>query len=116
MKRYVVCAVDVEGFHCWPGAPDGLDYLRSRHRHIFQIRIEFEVSHWDREIEINQRQSDVKHFLLVRYAEYYRKREEGACEFGTMSCEQIAEELLEEFGAASCQVLEDGYGGAKVVR
>ncbi|MDE7245535.1 MAG: hypothetical protein K2O18_16400 [Oscillospiraceae bacterium] len=117
MKRYVICAIDVEGFHRWPGAPDNLDYLRDRHRHIFQIRMEFEVSHGDREIEINERQSQVKRFLLAKYAsaDFYQGAE-GACEFGAMSCEQIAEELLDKFGAASCKVLEDGYGGAKIVR
>lgn len=117
MKQYVICAVDVEGFHRWPDAPMEVSYLRDRHRHIFQIRIEFEVSHGDREIEINLQQSQVKRYLLGRYspADFYRGME-GACDFGAMSCEQIAEELLENFGAASCQVLEDGYGGARIVR
>lgn len=117
MKRYVICAIDVEGFHRWPDAPSNLEYLRSRHRHIFQIRMEFEVSHGDREIEINLRQSEVKRFLLAKYAAAdLNDGVEGACEFGAMSCEQIAEKLLDRFGAASCQVLEDGYGGAKIVR
>lgn len=117
MKQYVICAVDVEGFHRWPDAPSNLDYLRNRHRHIFQIRIEFEVFHRDREIEINLRQNKVKRYLLDKYAtaDFYQGAE-GACEFGAMSCEQIAEELLDAFDAASCQVLEDGYGGARIVR
>lgn len=111
MKRYVICAIDVEGFHRWPDAPDNLDYLRDRHRHIFQIRMEFEVSHGDREIEINERQQEIREWLTAKYTPDNR-----ACEFGNLSCEHIAEELLITFGAASCQVLEDGYGGAKIVR
>lgn len=116
MQRCVICAVDVEGFHHWPGAPDNLSYLRTRHRHVFQIRIEFEVSHGDREVEINQRQTEIKSYLLQKYIPADSCRQDRACEFGAMSCEQIAEELLEHFGAVSCQVLEDGYGGARIVR
>lgn len=112
MTQYVICAVEVEGFHCWPGAPENLDYLQNRHRHVFQIRMAFEVTHGDREIEINLQQSKIKRYLRAKYA----SDQEEACAFGAMSCEQIAAELLLKFGACSCQVLEDGYGGAKVVR
>lgn len=111
MKRYVICAVDVEGFHRWPEAPDSLNYLRNRHRHIFQIRMEIPVSNNDREIEIIQKQHQISSYLKDRYSTGY-----SPCEFGSASCEQIAQELLEFFHAASCTVLEDGYGGAKVVR
>lgn len=112
MRRYVLCAVAVEGFHCWPGAPaGGLEYLRSRHRHIFMIRLKLQVGGNDREIEINRRQNEVSRYLLARYG-----NEDGACDFGGMSCEHIAEELLERFAAAACTVLEDGFGGAELVR
>lgn len=112
MKRFVICTVSVEGFHCWPDAPDGeLAYLRDRHRHIFEIRMEFQVQDNDREIEINQRQREIREWLIAKYAP-----DNSVCEFGGLACEHIAEELLLTFDAASCQVLEDGYGGAKIVR
>ena len=112
MRRYVLCAMAVEGFHCWPGAPAGsLEYLRSRHRHIFKIRLKFQVEDNDREIEINQRQNEISRYLLAQYG-----NENRACDFGGMACEHIAEELLEQFGASSCTVLEDGFGGAEIVR
>ena len=98
MRRYVLCAVAVEGFHCWPGAPAGsLEYLRHRHRHIFEIRMKFQI--------------EITRYLLGRYG-----NGDGACEFGGLACEHIAEELLEHFGASACTVLEDGFGGAKIVR
>lgn len=112
MRRYVICAVAVEGFHCWPDAPEGsLEYLRHRHRHIFEIRMKFQVRGNDREIEINQRQNEITRYLLGRYGS-----ENGACEFGGLACEHIAQELLEHFGASACEVLEDGFGGAGIVR
>lgn len=112
MKKYVICALQIEGFHCWSHAPDGpLSYLRDRHRHVFEIRIRFQVQDSDREIEINQQQQELKQYLLANYAP-----DNSVCEFGDLSCEQIAEELLRVFGAASCEVLEDGYGGACIVR
>lgn len=112
MRRYVICAAAVEGFHCWPDAPEGsLEYLRHRHRHIFEIRMKFQVKDNDREIEINRRQNEITRYLLGRYG-----NGDGACEFGAMACEHIAQELLEHFGASSCMVLEDGFGGAEIVR
>ena len=112
MRRYVICAVAVEGFHCWPDAPaGGLEYLRHRHRHIFTVRAAFPVRGNDREIEINRRQNEITRYLLSRYGHRV-----GACEFGPLACEHIAQELLEHFGAAACTVLEDGLGGAGIVR
>lgn len=110
IKRIVICVLQVEGFHRWKDAPDDprFGYLKFPHRHIFHIRIEFKVHHGDREIEIINKQAEVEAWLYRHYG--------GPCQFDGMSCEDIAEVLLTRFDAASCEVLEDGYGGAKVVR
>ena len=77
MTQYVICALQMEGFHCWPEADGELAYLKNSHRHIFFITAEF------------------------------RRR----------SCEDIAAEILNQFeNSTSCTVLEDGFGGARVVR
>lgn len=103
--RQVITYNTVEGFHAWPDAPEACGYLRSRHRHIFVIRTWFNVSHNDREVEIN---------LTGQAIEKAIKDEFGSpCEFGSMSCESIGEFVLSSFpGASRCEVLEDGYGGA----
>lgn len=112
MKRYVICSLHVKGFHRWPTAPDGpMSYLRYRHRHVFDIQAAFAVADSDREIEIIERQNEMEQYLLSRYG-----AENRSCEFGSMSCEQIAEDILREFGAVWCVVREDGFGGAAVVR
>lgn len=37
MTQYVICALQMEGFHCWPEADGELAYLKNSHRHIFFI-------------------------------------------------------------------------------
>lgn len=96
----------IEGYHRWKDAPESVDFLRSRHRHIFHIRCWFEVSHEDRELEIIMTQWQIEDFLKGRYG--------AVCEFGEMSCEAIAREIMEYFGATEVEVLEDGFGGAHV--
>ena len=52
MTQYVICALQMEGFHCWPEADGELAYLKNSHRHIFFITAEFPVRNANREIEI----------------------------------------------------------------
>lgn len=96
----------IEGYHRWKDAPEAVDFLRQRHRHVFHIRCWFEVSHKDREIEIIMTQWRIEDFLKGRYG--------SVCEFGEMSCEAIATEIMEYFDAEKVEVLEDGFGGASI--
>lgn len=59
MTQYVICALQMEGFHCWPEADGELAYLKNSHRHIFFITAEFPVHNANREIEIISQQNDV---------------------------------------------------------
>lgn len=96
----------IEGYHRWKDAPEAVNFLRNWHRHIFHIRCWFEVSHEDREIEIIMKQWEIENFLKEKYG--------AVCEFGEMSCEAIAREIMNQFGAEEVEVLEDGFGGANV--
>lgn len=99
----------IEGFHRWDGAPDACAYLRERHRHLFQIRCRFKVAALDREIEINMVQNAIEEYLVSEFGR--------PCEFSSMSCEMIAENLFARFTECNyCQVLEDGFGGATLTR
>ena len=101
----------IEGFHCWEGAKGEVNYLASRHRHIFVIRCAFLVTHEDRQIEINTQQNEIEAYLTMAFG--------SPCEFKGMSCEMIAAELMSIFAKdniVECQVLEDGYGGATLTR
>ena len=92
MTQYVICALQMEGFHCWPEADGELAYLKNSHRHIFFITAEFPVHNANREIEIISQQNAIKRYLLSKYGD-----EDGACHFGRRSCEDIAAEILNQF-------------------
>ena len=99
----------IEGFHNWPGAPEQFAFLKSRHRHIFEIRCRFEVHNKEREKEVIFQQTKIADFLYREFG--------NPCEFNGMSCESIAELIMNSFcDCCSVTVLEDGYGGATFTR
>lgn len=69
MTQYVICALQMEGFHCWPEADGELAYLKNSHRHIFFITAEFPVRNANREIEIISQQNAIKRYLLSKYVQ-----------------------------------------------
>ena len=109
MKRKVLTYNAIEGFHRYHNAPEFCAYLSARHRHIFVIRCEFEVSHNEREIEINEQQHVIEKMLAKRFG--------TPCEFDDMSCETIAELIMKEYKSCTkAEVKEDDYGGASLSR
>lgn len=109
MKREVITYNEIQGFHCWPDARRNVAYLASQHRHIFVIRCRAEVSHNEREIEINTEQDRIEESLKEAFG--------TPCRFHDMSCESIAEWLLNSLPELNyVEVLEDGYGGAALTR
>lgn len=106
----VIVTLQVEGIHRWEDCPlPEVAYLRADHRHLFHIKVEKRVSHYDRDVEIISLKHDLSRYLLRLYGDC-----DGVCHFGKMSCEMIARELLESFNLRSCTVLEDGENGARV--
>lgn len=104
LRKLVVIRLQVEGIHCWPNCDvRGVEYLRNPHRHMFHIEAHKEVSHNDREIEI---------IMLKRIVSEYLESFDG--NFYAMSCEDIAEDLLNRFDFEFVQVLEDNENGAIV--
>lgn len=110
MNIYVKTYNEIKGLHCWKDAPQPVAFLRYPHLHVFHIITEFEVRDEDREIEILMKEKEIEDYLIKKY---YKN---GFCDFGGMSCEMIANEILRQFRANYCEVLEDGKGGAVVVR
>lgn len=100
----------IEGLHFWKEAPEHLDYLKNKHRHIFHIICEWEVTDENRQIEIIETQH-----MVEKYFDKYYNQKYSLCDFDNMSCEQICSELLEQYsneGLKKVTTLEDGYGGA----
>ena len=103
-KTFIVVQLEIQGFHNWPDAFRGLEYLRQRHRHIFKVTIKKEVKRLDREIEIITLRNTV--------VEFYG----NSAEFEDRSCERIADEMLKRWDFDYVQVLEDGENGAEVYK
>ncbi len=109
--RKIFITFQKEGIHQYPGAPDGVEFLRYPHRHIFHFRIEIAVGHNEREIE----------FILFkrRIEELYGN---GTLQLNHKSCETIAEELIEVIDSwypgreISVQVSEDLENGAVLIQ
>ena len=117
MKTEVYCTLRVEGSHYWGDCPfPEVMYLRSPHRHLFHIKAYKEVTHADRDIEFIMLKHSVRGYLQKKY--YTGIGDPNFSQhlhvFGSMSCEMIAEELINEFGLSRCEVNEDGENGAIV--
>lgn len=102
----VIATCRAVGFHAWGGAPDEFEYLRDVHRHEFVIECRVAVNDPNREVECNKLKQDVEAYLHDQFGD--------PCEFGGMSCEHIAQDLVLAFNLSACKVLEDGLNGAEV--
>lgn len=113
MQTKVITRLSIEGIHRWKACPiEEVSYLRNYHRHIFNIIATSAVRHDDRDIEFIEQSHRMKNYLKKKYFSTAHQ----CLFFGDMSCEMIAKELTEEFNLLSCEVNEDGEGGAIVER
>lgn len=111
MKTTVIVNLQVEGLHHWKECPfESVSFLKDKHRHIFHIEAEKEVFHDDRDIEFIM----LKRKIICYLHSSYTVKENEALDFGTMSCEMIAKELLTKFHLDKCKVMEDNENGAIV--
>lgn len=111
-QQFVKVRVQVPGQHHWPDAPSEVAFLRNLHRHVFTVEVELVVGHGDREVEFFMCQRALEAFLRARWAERL-----PMLHFGAMSCEMIAQVVLDEFEPQPRRVTvwEDGEnaGGAE---
>lgn len=111
MQTYVYCTTRVVGFHNWPNAPFSSEFLKSKHRHEFHIKVIVNVVHNDRDIEFIRLREDVDEMFAGGSPVH---------NFGSKSCEMIAEDIksileTKEYKVHSVEVSEDGENGAILV-
>lgn len=100
-----------EGIHCYPAAPEGVEFLKHPHRHIFHFYVELEVFHDDRDVE----------FILFKRELEELYNGSGAMDIDYKSCEMLARELMEYViqkypgRSGEIRVSEDGENGAKLI-
>lgn len=109
MKTHVIAQFSLEGFHHYPEPPKGVDFLQHNHRHTFIIRTGHRVIDHNREKEIFICRDELKSYLIDAYG--------YPCQFNAMSCEMIANEVLDfakDDGVEWVEVWEEETGGARV--
>jgi hypothetical protein len=111
-SKYIWVTFQKEGIHCYPDAPEGVEFLKHPHRHIFHFKVELEVFHDDRDVEFIL----FKRELERLYEEIDSSTPELYLDF--KSCEMIADDLATYIMAhypnrkMVITVSEDGENGA----
>jgi len=114
MNTEVYCTLQMEGIHHWPGCPfEEVAYLRNLHRHVFHIKAHMIVTHSDRDVEFIMLKNQIADYLVETYADHTATNT-TILQFGAMSCEMIARDLIEALSLSRCEVSEDGENGAIV--
>lgn len=111
-NTYIIVKLQVEGIHNFENVEehfDGVDFLKYPHRHTFHIKASKKVYHDDRDVEFILFNRKIRDYLKETYAD-----ENGVCQFGGMSCEQIANDILSVFDCKYVEVWEDNENGARV--
>lgn len=107
MSRMIFVTFQKEGIHCYPAAPEGVEFLKHPHRHMFHHKIYIEVFHNDRDLE----------FILVK-REIESWYDTGVLELDHQSCEMISDNLFAKIYAkwphrkVVIEISEDGENGS----
>lgn len=110
MRRSIFVQFRKEGIHRYPAAPEGVEFLKHPHRHIFHFRVDIDVFHNDRDIE----------FILFK-RELEALYSGNALQVDYKSCEMLAEDLIGYISSKYThrkiivEVSEDGENGATLV-
>jgi hypothetical protein len=113
LKYTVIVKLAVDGMHNFPLAAElfpEVSFLADRHRHMFHFTVSKQVFHTDRDIEFIMLKRDILNYLYDQYSDNYMR----TLEFGSKSCEQLAEEVLNRFDCEWVEVWEDNENGARV--
>jgi len=109
---FITVSVEVAGMHRYPESKRV--YLRDFHRHDFRITVMIGVSEHNRQFEFY----DVQDSMILALDSIFTRADATTYNFGTRSCEHIANELMEvlvkDFPVEEVHVFEDQYNGSVV--
>jgi len=112
-QRFIFVTFQKEGIHSYPDAPEGVEFLRHPHRHIFHFRVDIEVWNDDREIEfiLFKRELEAQYSRETVGLSKYLHLDYKSCE---MLADDLAEYIREEYPGRDLkiEVSEDGENGA----
>ena len=107
-SKFIWVTFQKEGIHKYPDAPEGVEFLKYPHRHMFHFRVELEVFHDDRDVE----------FILLK-RELEALYAEGTLQLDYKSCEMMADDLYTYINVnyperdIVIEVSEDGENGTR---
>ena len=107
IDRTIFVTFQKEGIHRYPDAPEGVEFLKHPHRHMFHFRVTVDVFHNDRDIEF---------ILFKRELESLYSAQTLQVDY--KSCEMLSEDLIDYISKKypnrkiSVEVSEDGENGA----
>lgn len=109
----IVVTHKIHALHHWPDIPPDhpMQFLKYPHRHEFHIQARFAVGHSNRQREfLVEKQRLIDAVNSLTFFDYNKVRS-----FGSLSCEQIAEQIMDLLSDAYyVSVMEDGENGAEV--
>lgn len=81
-QKFIWVTFQKEGIHKYPDAPEGVEFLKYPHRHIFHFKVELEVFHDDRDVEFILFKRELENLFV-----------NGTLQLDYKSCEMIADDL-----------------------
>lgn len=105
IKGGIFCTVQFAMCHYWTNAKGNQLYLKHDHRHLFHVKAYKDVTDDDRQIEFIALKEEITTYVREKF-EYKTLQ---------MSCEAIAQDILERFDLSMVEVSEDGENGAYVL-
>lgn len=124
---WLICKLNIPGFHRWPKAPNSHAYLRNLHRHEFHIQVEIKVDE-NRAYEFIEIKDKFHSWLLENFGEAVTPAQVSLSlknhiyldKIEKQSVEGLAEEILmyidgeyKNYGIR-VTVMEDGENGSRV--
>ena len=106
-QKFIFVTFQKEGIHCYPDAPEGVEFLKNPHRHMFHFRVDIQVFHDDRDIE----------FILFK-RELESLYAEETLQLDYKSCEMLSDDLAAYIRKTypdrdvRIEVSEDGENGS----
>jgi len=103
------------GYHNWPEAPEEVDFLRNRHRHVFHVEVHFPIIA-DRQLEFFIMKRVVNEAINFTFP---HDNLNGEFELGENSCENICltlEGYLTKYNPTKIIVSEDNENGSILYR
>jgi hypothetical protein len=105
-QKFIWVTFQRVGYHRYPDAPEDVNYLADRHRHLFKFKVAVQVTHDNRQIEFHQ------------FLNWLESQIGSSIELNNKSCEMLSDDIANlitaKYGDLGMiiEVSEDGECGS----